>query len=389
MNAVIKRPGYSVMHETPAADKGRELAKMVKTNPRALDYFRSKNLFVRAGEIGKMVIFTETHSRKEALRSSLYDIAEPHLKDGKMRDINIEAQVKIRLNEAKADIMSKPVRTAEEVATVAVIDELLKKENEIDSPKILRDKELWWRRILRMLALGAAAALLLWKVAPTPVEKPPQIVEKKIEDPAVRKSLEECLAALNNVKCSKGKVVFKEGKEKTVYKDKKIDLDDACASRVGPLASEVLALQDELAKWKALPRDGEKYKKFKLDLMSKVDAIFGSVGTEKENDIYQATIRPWFKKGLDADDDAMILMVVHMGGEFLGQTLEKNTVTKVGRIKTPSEFTDLLEDGNVTYTYGSAGGFNKWNRKAGLKQSVFQYYKGLYDEFKKSIGNGK
>lgn len=381
MNTITKRPGYSIMRETPAAERGRELANLIKTNPKALRYFMKRNSFVRVFEIGKMVVSTEAHSRKESLRSSLYVLAEPYLKDGKMRDVNIEGIVKATLSEAKASIMAKPARTAEDMASVAVMDELLKKENEIEASKILNDKEKWWRRVLRTLTAAALGAALMFNVAPKPVEKPPQPAAVAEDCTKARKSLNICIEALQNSE-------FLECKPKVqreVIKEKEVNLDEVCAGRVQQLAKDspnkdetIKALEEEIKKLKG---DSKRWNEFKLYFMKKVDTIFASVGPEDEADknYYKVNVRPWFENAIDNDDPVMIKMVINMGGELLCQKLEGKNVKSLATCKTSSEFTNAAEKGNLTYPYGTAGDFNKWNKKGDNKQALFKFYKELYE----------
>ncbi|MEM4331696.1 MAG: hypothetical protein QW500_00245 [Candidatus Micrarchaeia archaeon] len=389
MSTIKKRPGYSLMRETQNEEKGRELAKMMKTNPKAMRYFMKRNPFVRVGEIGEMVISTESHSRKEWLRSAFYNLAEPYLKDDKMRDVNIEGAVKGTLEAAKKEIMSKPVKTEDDLNCLKVIDEMLKKENEIDSSKILKDKEKWWRRILRFLTAAALGAALMLPFMSREGDIEPKVVEKRVEDPETKKSLEECLAALNNNKCPPSKVVYKKVSGN-------IDLDNVCSGRTGPLAQSLLTcenelskLKDELARISALKGDNEKYAQLKVELMAKVDRIFNGIGLETENELYRKQIRPWFKSGIDKDDPVMIALVIEMGGELLVQKITDKKVVEISEPKSQKEFSDVFEEGNLAYLYGIAFDKNSGNRRDGMKKAAWEYYKVKYKLFQNVLNKFK
>ena len=396
MNAVTKRPTYSIMRQTPEEERGRVLADLIEENPNALKYFRRKNVFLRAGEIGKMVLSSESYNRKEALRASLYAVAEPHFKDGKMSTVNVGGAVKDTIKSAKEHINSKANKTEKDKKALAVLDEMLKKE--VDSSKIRRDKEWLWR-LLRYLAAAAAGIALMLSLTPKPEEEKPQQQVVSTVDSKYKKSLDECLNALSNYKCpSVSKVKYVE-KEKVVPAE--VDLDKACAYKVSPLAADLLNRDDQINKLlvnignlqkqiEELKKDSDKYKMLVNYLERKVQAIYNSIGPNDaaDKEYYEKVIRPWHKKGIDSGDKAMIAMIIFTGGDLLGTESKDGRIVRVFTFRTPGEFEDLRQDGELIYPTGSAGygDIENWNRRPGAKQAVFEFYKNyMYPKIKKSV----
>ncbi len=385
MTNVFKRNTYSIMKSTKPEERGQLFAKMLLENPKLLKYFTRKNPFVRMGEASHIILSNEQYSRKEELRAALYPVAEPHLEDGEMTDVNIEGEVKELLKGA-SDYINTNYDTAKDEKAKKVketLDKVIK--SEIDSSKIVKNKE-WYRGILRWLA-GATAALAVL-IATVPEFKPQQEgrpnhkVEKVMTNDnkncdEVMKSLNVCMDALGE-KCPHIEKIVTQTQLKEVPIVKEIPL----IVKV-PIEKEIPLIVQQLPfDYDMLKKDAASIVAFKARLMKKIDYIFTNMGVEADQVYYKSTVRPWFKSKLDAGDIAMIEMAIWMGGDLLGVHMDGDTVTKVTRIKNPQEFAEFYKNKMLLYAGGQSGNYNEWALKKGMVKAAWELYKEIYNEFR-------
>ncbi|MCX8200077.1 MAG: hypothetical protein N3G76_01270, partial [Candidatus Micrarchaeota archaeon] len=184
---------------------------------------------------------------------------------------------------------------------------------------------------------------------------------------------------------------------KTVLKEV---IDDKCCSKRDQLQEELngckdnnLKLNTDLQELEKL-KSKEKYYAFKLELMNKVDRIFDGIGVKPKNggrgpedELYKKTIRPWFEKGIMNDDPVMIILVINMGGELLGQEIKDGKVVGLKQPMSNKEFNELFENGNLAYLDGVSLDNNAGNRKDGMKGAAYEYYLKKYKLIEEALKN--
>lgn len=363
--SIKKRPLYSqVKHLDNDEERSKVFARMVKENPSPITYFTQKRWYQRLPELAWLLLSNEAYYRKEHNRAALYALAEPHLKDGKARDINIDARVKGVLAGTHEHFNTADKNDAKAVSTVADVVS-----KPLDISKILKDKE-WYRWLVRT-ATAAAAAIALFMTAYPAKKEEPLIVEVEKEVPAdcssIESALGECVNALSKKKgCQDPGIIYR-------YKEIKVPDEEA-----------LNGLKAKLAELEPLRQDAEKWKNFKHTLMEKVDHLFFTVTPEEDKKYFSETIRPWFELGVEADDKNMIKLIIFMGGELLRQERdENNCIATLGKFKDTSEFGRYWENGMVTYAGGYAGPFNSWNLRCKNGRALWDYYTALYNSLAK------
>ena len=367
-NAVRKRIGYSTIRSLPDGERGKALARMMRENPQMVRYFRKKGIFARLFyEIPRMVASNEDHRRKEELRAALYPFAEPHLNDGKLAPTNIGASVKSVLGNAR-DFAAVEKGTDVKYSEVErSAGQMSDPGTKIDSGKILRDRE-WYRGIIRWLAsAGAMAAVALALI--------PEHKEEVVQDDRCEQSLKVCVDALASYEDPMVRTV-------TVTKTKEVKLepkkDEYCSDLLNAKNGELASLN---AKLDELRKDSAKLNEYRLLLIEKIDFIFNSIATTEGKKFYINTARKWFKEKLDRNDEAMIALGLHMGGELLKQELEDGTIKSLGKISSPQEFKKILEGKRLLYTGGKAGKDNEFAIREGSVQALFEFYQREYELF--------
>ena len=271
LDKVQKRSTYQEMKESN--DKAKTFVIMLKNDPEMLNYFKEKNLFTRTGEIAHIILSTEKYSKKEHLRSPLYNLVEKYKGDNEFKYASAEKEIKKLVQDSITFI--KNTNSNEYQAVLKVLENINKEE--IDASKIYHDKE-WYRQLIKTLgAMGIGAALMaraFWAVPETKPEQIVQIVENKIEvqvgDESCPSSLKMCLDSLED--CRTRKVTLK-----------KIDCNE----------DEICKLyKDEIEELRKMLKDGE------AGLLAKIDALNKALEEEKKKD-RNVTLKLYLLKKLD------------------------------------------------------------------------------------------
>ncbi len=410
-NKVCRRASYSIIkNEKDSRAKELHFAKMLLNNPKALIYFKDRSRvskpFVRIGEILRMVISSEQHRRKEEIRSALYAFCEQFMGEGKLKHVNMNARVLSLLGSVRNEIENDSSLSAENKREMLeVLDAMVS--GKIDTHKILKDKE-WYRGMVKLLAAAGVLAGAVMAVPPSEIPEEDYVLRSEYDKCMVqisemegefnnnKENLNTCTRRLNNCNSDlrdyemASYILARNPQKCPKNNDKKLKRELANANKkIGELNNMLNELKKQIeAKNSSEKSETQLEKKFKLLLMEKVDYIFKSVMQgESDESYYQSSVRDWFEKKINDNDNSAIALVIYMGGELLYQEVDEGRVTKLTPLS-PNNLEDALDEDRLTYPGSTSNGaFNRRNSRPGNVKALFDVYKQIYDRLNAAVKN--